>query len=213
MCFRSSFILKFFQNRGFSLLELLTAVSIVGTLSVIGIKSYQAQVNKTRSLEAKHSLSYIWQAENNFKETWGTYHENLMVIGAVPSGTYHYDVGFDNTASLSKTDGNLERYPLLDSLDVSSCTNFYKICEANCLSDIQTAVGTDAVAKYFSSDDTVCSITGCTIGTNCVEDHSFITAKAEKDSFKAFAIGKLKNVDVWSIDQEKTVIHEIDGTE
>lgn len=223
MCFRSSNILQFFQNKGFSLIELLVTVAIAGTLAVIGIKSYQAQTNKTRSATAKHSLSYVWQAENNFKETWGTYHENLMLIGAVPAGVYHYDVGFDSKASLSKTEGNLERHPLPESLDVSSCTNFYRICNPKttktttnkCLSDIKTAVGKADSDKYFGSDDTTttCSITGCTIGTNCVEDYSFTTAEAQKNSFKAFAIGKLKSVDVWSIDQEKIVIHEKDGTE
>ena len=94
--------LKFFQKQGYSLIELLTATSIVGVLSVVGVKSYQGQTNKARSAEAKHSLSYIYTAEANFKSSWDTYHENLMLIGAAPSGSYHYDVGFEQGVAISK---------------------------------------------------------------------------------------------------------------
>ena len=216
-------VLRFFQKKGFSLIELLTTVSIVGTLSVVGIKSYQAQTNKARSAEAKHSLSYVFTAEESFKDIWNAYHENLAAIGAVPSGAYHYDVGFGQSAVLSKTDGDLENYPLDgDSLDIRECTNFHQICAGDCLSTTATAVG-PVHAVYFNPKapgDPYHAVANCKVtGSEHLDtytgsgDAAESNAKAGEGTFKAFAIGNLKNVDVWSIDDNRTVQHVQDGTE
>ena len=223
-------VLRFFQKKGFSLVELLTTMSIVGTLSVVGIKSYQAQTNKARSAEAKHSLSYVFTAEESFKDIWSTYHENLAAIGAVPSGAYHYDVGFGISAVLSTADGELGIYPLKSSLDIRECTNFDQICKGECLSKTETAVEAidPAQAVYFNLADPLDSsnpynaVANCQVmgseqlstytGNSGDPDHES-NAKAEVGTFKAFAIGNLKGVDVWSIDDKRTVQHVKDGTE
>ena len=207
--------LNFFQERGFSMVEMLTTVATVGVLSVVGVRSYQAQTNKARSAEAKHSLSYVYTAERNFVNSWGTYHENLVVIGAVPSSTYHYDVGFGKSVSLSKTEGSLGDYPLPDSLDVPECTNFYQICEGNCTTQIQTRVGS-SYSRYFEKsgggNPAVCTVTG----GNYLKDYTGAQASnadAKVSGFLALATSNLKSADVWSIDDQKTVVHEVDGTQ
>ena len=153
--FKKSFFLKLFHKQGFSLIELLTTTVIIGTLSVVGIKSYQAQTNKARTAEAKHSLSYIYTAEKNFYDLWRTYHENLLVVGAVPDGSYHYDVGFGDSAVLSDADGNLGDYPSQFAskiLTVRECTNFYEVCAkvGNCVTQEQAQTGlTNSYFFYY----------------------------------------------------------------
>ena len=210
------FFLKLLRKKGgFSLIELLTTVGVVGTLTVVGIKSYQSQTNKARSAEAKHSLSFIYTAEQNFRDTWNAYHENLIAVGAVPSGTYHYDVGFSINAARSKTDGFLDDYPLPPSLDVVECTNFYQICETgtgSCTSKSAAKV-TSAYSTFFSSASANCRVTGNLYFKDNTEA-VMANAKADQNSFKAMAAGKLSGrKDLWSIDDRRTVIHEVDGTQ
>ena len=219
------------RNKGFSLTELLTTVGIIGTLSVVGVRSFQSQTNKSKSAEAKHSLSFIYTAEENFKSAWGTYHENLLSIGAIPSGTFNYDIGFGKTnsasSSISKTDGQLAAYPIPASLNITACTNFYQICSESanndCLAKTKTAVGS-SYQQYFDTAGSYSLATNCEVPAsssdtwllknyvgsgNAAETHS----KAGATSFKAFATGKLKNTDVWSINQLRSVEHLLDGTQ
>lgn len=206
------FFLNILQKQGFTMTELLTTASVVGVLSVVGIKSYQSQTNKARSAEAQHSLTFIYTSETSFKESWNTYHENLIALGAVPSGTYHYDVGFGKSVTISKTDGDLGDYPLPDSLDVRECTNFHEICEGDCTTKTKAAVG-KAYDAYAANVN--CSVTGGEYLNAYAGDSDVDISKADADadSFLALAIGPLTNLDVWSIDQEKTIGHPKDGTQ
>ena len=210
--FKKSFFLKLFHKQGFSLIELLTTTVIIGTLSVVGIKSYQAQTNKARTAEAKHSLSYIYTAEKNFYDLWRTYHENLLVVGAVPDGSYHYDVGFGKGAALSDADGNLGDYPskfASQILTVRECTNFDEICKMDCIRKEKSQTG--LTNSYFSSSggSLNCKVTG----GNYLKDYNSKDGTADASTFKALAVGKLKNEDVWSIDQSRAIGHDKDGTQ
>ncbi len=208
------------KKQGFNLVELLTTITVAGVLTTVGVRSYQSQTNKTRSAEAKSSLSSVYTAEQSFHDTWNTYHENLIAIGAVPSGAYYYDVGFGKGADLTDTDTYLSDHPLTTTgLNIGECTNIYEICEAttNCKSATETAV--PAYAQYSKSAN--CQVTGCTAtGPNptCLKDYANsgitnLNKGAGKDAFTAIAVGNLKGTDVWSIDQLQTVTHELDGTQ
>ncbi len=217
----------FLHKKGFSLVELLTTVSVVGTLSVVGIRSQQAQVHKARSVEAKHSLSYVYNAEKGFYETWNTYHENLVAVGATPSGIYYYDVGFGNIAStiIKKDEGNLKQNPLADSLNVVECTNFDRICKGTATGSCAAAIRavttiTTTYSSYFSGVN--CEIKGgltsvaaaTDIGTVITGSTEGVDKLGAKDNkFLAVATAKLKSNDVWTINNEQKIKHVVDGTE
>ena len=207
--------LFFLKKKGFSLIELLTSVGIIGTLSVIGIKSYQGQINKARTAEAKYSLSAVYAAEKNFKEVWGTYHENLIVIGIIPDGPYHYDVGFKSTATLSQTDGNLETYPVKTDLVVKECTNFYQICSNDCRNKAAKPLGKTSTYLFYN-DPNAGSKTAlqfnCNVNSSLYMSGYTARGDADENTFTAIARSKLKNEDVWSVNQEKTFEHVTDGT-
>lgn len=216
--------LSFFKDKGFSLIEVLTVLVIVGVLSVVGIRSYQAQTNKAKTSEAKHSLSYVWTAEQGFKANWDTYHENLMAIGAVPAGSYSYDVGFGLNVDLSTTDGNLDVYPFKPILNAPKCTNFQQICNNDCLSALEEAGGSGETGKgkFFDTDNTTynvkvsCNVTSTKLlknSTDYTTNSPAANAKAEETTFKAYAMGLLKKIDIWSIDETRTLNHLDDGTQ
>lgn len=224
------FFLRFFKTSfaGFSLIELLTAVAIVGILSVFGMRSYKTQINKAKTVEAKHSLSYVWTGQTGFEEVWGTYHENLVAVNIMPlNNVYNYDVGFGAGVSITKT--KLEDFALSAVLDVAECTHFHGICDTGangCLTKAQgKAATTDKVYFGGGTNNPFNMKTNCKVTTACSAtektclkhwtgsgDSAKANAHATETEFKAFAIGKLRDDDVWSINEQKTVEHLEDGT-
>ena len=210
------------DQRGFSLIELLTTVGIVGTLSTIGIKSYNSQTNKARKAEAKKSLSFVYTAEQNFKENWGTYHENLVLVGAIPSGAYYYDIGFSKDSNIhdgvtAPIHGKLDSYPLKDSLNFKECLSFKQICDGGCINEALQQLA-DSEKPYFKVEGN-CKVVGC--GSNClktVDLNSIVAnlvtkAQANESEFTAVAVGEFNSTDVWSINEKKQITNDNDGTQ
>ena len=197
---------KLFQKKAFSLIELLTAGSIMAVLAVIGIKSYQSQVNKARTAEAQESLSYVYSNQQVFYNNWDGYDENLMLIGLAPSGAYYYDVGFTQAGSV------VGEYPpgAADVVSVLECSTFELLCKGECLSGIEN-VASGYYSGYFSSPN--CEVLSkqpiLAGGAKCILCPS---ASADDTSFKVIAVERLKNVDIWSINEKQQVVHEEDGT-
>ena len=204
---------NFFNSKGFSLLELLSAASIAAVLSVVGIKSYQGQVNKAKTAEAQESLSYIYSTQQVFYNNWNSYHENLLAVGTIPSGIYNYDVGFTDAGHVSGTGTDLGNYPsnAKNALSVKACSTFNGVCKGGCLSGIRSAVGS-TYSGYFSGTVN-CEVLSRTKvlsgGSKCA---GCPDAKAQPIEFKAIAVETLKTLDVWSINEKQQILHEKDGT-
>ena len=215
--------MSFFQNsKAFSLTELLTTLGIVGVLAVVGIKSYQKQTNQAKTAEAKKSLAYVYSAERSFYNNWGGYHENLAAVGAAPTGSYNYDVGFGKHTPLNGTYGSLVNYPTVtskDVLNVRECTTFKQICDGDCLSTIAGSVGSGYEA-YFNPGSGLanpyhakadCEVTSAVLLK--AYTGSLASSGAGENNFRALATGQLKSRDIWSIDEKSVVNHEEDGTQ
>ena len=211
--------LFFKREKGMSIVELLTTLAVTATLTTVGIKSYNSQTAKAKKAEAKKSLSFLYTSEQSFKQTWNTYHENLIVVGAIPAGQYHYDIGFGKGVSINEggnnPDGLLKSYPLKESLNIKECINFNEICLGNCKTQANSKITDQTKQAYFKTGN--CTVESCKTqhGLKCLADHSPATAtKADENTFKALAIGLLNDPatpDIWSINQNKEVIHEQDG--
>lgn len=92
------------SEAGFSIAELVTVTAFMGILSTVGIANYRSQQMRAKTAEAKHSLISLYSFQQEFKAAWGTYHGNLVLIGATPHGPKMYDVGFtDGTTGDGKT--------------------------------------------------------------------------------------------------------------
>jgi prepilin-type N-terminal cleavage/methylation domain-containing protein len=68
------------MKKGFTLLELLIVVIIIGILAGLGIPQYMKAVERGRTAEAKAVLSQIRTAEEAYRAKYNTYTADLAVL-------------------------------------------------------------------------------------------------------------------------------------
>jgi type IV pilus assembly protein PilA len=86
------------NNEGFSLVELMVVVAIIGVLAAISVGQVTKQIAKARQSEVKTNLSSLYTAEKavyaefaNYTGAW-----NQLAFGV--EGNVRYDVGFSGSA-------------------------------------------------------------------------------------------------------------------
>ncbi len=92
----------YFDQKGFSLAEILMTLVIVGLLTVIGIPHYQKSQRKGMQTEAKVLLSGLYAKERAFVDEWGYGTPNFHQLGFFPRGNYFYNAGWE-TSHISAT--------------------------------------------------------------------------------------------------------------
>lgn len=71
---------------GFTLIELMVVVGIIGIITGIAVPSFQRFTARARQANARTELSAIYGMEKAFFTEFGAYHNNLTVIGYAPDG-------------------------------------------------------------------------------------------------------------------------------
>ena len=86
---------------GFTLLELIVVVAIVGILSTVAVPAYSRFAARARQAEAKIALASIYTAEQSFlwntrpsPRAWGSGHAPGRVGASAGGGVRYYTVGF-----------------------------------------------------------------------------------------------------------------------
>lgn len=107
-------MLIIWNKKGFTLIELMIVVGIIGILVAIAAPNFARYQSKARQSEAKFALSGIYSAEKSFYSEYSAYSGGLDSIGYEPEGLKrYYDVGFSaaHTDSVSGFTGSLSTTP------------------------------------------------------------------------------------------------------
>ena len=84
-------------NQGFTLVELMIVVAIIGILSAIAVPNFRKYQAKSKTSEAKIQLAAAYTAEISFYADFDTYHTCLKYMGFNPmneSNQRFYAIGF-----------------------------------------------------------------------------------------------------------------------
>src|SRR5438045_2363834 len=71
---------------GFSLVELMIVVAIIGILATIAVPNFTKFQAKAKQTNAKTELAGIYTAEKSFYSEYSSYNANLNHIGYIPDG-------------------------------------------------------------------------------------------------------------------------------
>lgn len=67
---------------GFTLVELLIVVTIIGTLATVAVPTFRRMIQKARQAEAKYHLGHIYRLEMAFFAEYAAFGDNLSAMGA-----------------------------------------------------------------------------------------------------------------------------------
>ncbi len=80
------------KEQGFTLIELMIVVAIVGILAAIAIPNFVGMQKRAKTTEAKSNLGQIWTLQEAYRAENDTY---VAPAGAIASGTHDGSTGWD----------------------------------------------------------------------------------------------------------------------
>jgi len=92
------------DSRGFTLVELLIVVAIIGVLSTIGVPTFRRMVTKAKKSEAKVGLGGLFTVESAFFTEYNVYGNRLDKVGFQVEGRQRlYSIGFSGASCANMT--------------------------------------------------------------------------------------------------------------
>lgn len=190
------------NQKGFSLVELMIVVAIIGLLAAVGVPQYQKFQARARQGEAKSSLSALYASEQSFYGEWNQYSTNLRNIGFGVTGTgLRYVTGFSQATctNYSVASGAPDEV----AGGAANFSHLNTVCQNNAAT-WATPTGLSAACTPYYTTTLANTTSVCTNGAAAV--------------FTAYAVGNPNNtipnatpVDGWTINQVKRLANSTAG--
>lgn len=180
------------KDEGFTLVELMVVVAIIGVLSAVAVPNFQKYQAKSKTSEAKLQLSAAYTAEQSFFSDFDTYHTCLKFMGYNPmneSLQRFYAVGFVTAACGATCDGIATTNGAV--VGAGACVSALTANESAFPAGKQ--MGSIAAAGTTHIPATVISETTFTIGAGGIIDRNF-TTNANSSAFTIDQDKRLRQV-------------------
>lgn len=80
------------MKKGFSLIELMVVICIVGILAVVAVPNFKRLQAKSSQVEAKNVLADYYQSATLFFNEYNSYSADWTMLGYNPAGSLHYRI-------------------------------------------------------------------------------------------------------------------------
>jgi len=175
------------NNKGFSLIELMIVVAIIGILSAIAIPNFQRFQRKAKQSEARALLTSYHTAAKAHAAEVGCYAGNFVAIGFQPEGTLNYRI-----EAVDNSTGNCDPTPNDDNCDSSddacNAVASYKTWTEGASATATGTSGWGGTAAAATTNTTFIVRSGAYLGG-----------------------GSTTNLDTWTINESKTLTNAVSG--
>ena len=196
-----NFIKELKKQDGFTLVELMIVVAIIGVLSAVAVPNFQKYQAKAKTSEAKVQLAAAYTAEQAFFGDFGIYATCLNYMGYDPAdeiSARYYAVGFNVANAIDGSYTAPSTYVGAYGSAVSS-----GLSSAACVDGAAAATG----VSFFPAGKTIGStaastvVTGAALGTQAADATMTFTITAKGIiSSKAIVVGDMS---MWTMNQDK----------
>lgn len=179
------------SQAGFSLVELMVVVAIIGILAAMSVGGVSKQIAKARQSEAKTNLASLYTSEAVFKAEYNIYTTDFSVMGLKYEGNIRYATGF-NADGMPLATAQANGYTGLPTAAVG-------LGQFNTLGYC-TAVGAANCTSIQSN-----GVAGPAPTAAAVAAASTFLAEASANIYTA------AQVDTWTITNAKVIANTVDG--
>ena len=193
-----------FNKHGFSMIEVMVVVAIVGVLVAIAIPNFKKYQAKTRTAEAKNALAAAFTAESVFHEEYRIYHKCLSYMGFQPGVSQesrYYTVGF---GSVSAIDSSAYNTATLDHLVSADCPNDTNLNQGSQIFIAGKTIGSAPVINSLQSASSEDGSGGTFLGTQSNNLNKTFVMAASGIIFEKVTDSSLSSL--WTINQEKNMV-------
>ena len=180
---------------GFSLVELMVVVAIIGVLASIAVPAVNKYIAKARQSEAKTSLSSLYTSEKAFYAEYTAYHSAFQAVGYSPEGKMRYNVGFSAAGTNAGTANGFNPTSVTNN---SFNTNAYCVTGGGSMTASQSCAMLNGATGAAPPAFTGTYVTNTTNGTFTAGAVAVIHAGATGG-------------DVWTIDNNKDLRNVTNG--